>query len=393
MESAPALAPALAPAPNPTPASASRRDLRIDLFRGLALVFIFLDHIPNNSFGNWTPRNWGFSDAAEMFVFFSGFSTGRAYGGVLHRLGWGAAIKRIWRRCLDIYLAHVLLLAMLSIAVVWAAGSTHRQAFLDDMRISPLFWDTGRALVQTLLLKFRPVNTDVLPLYVVLMAVFPAVLWGLERVPRLVLLLSALLYAAANWLGWEFLTYPHREPWLFNPLAWQALFVFGAFLGNRAEPLMISARWRRVLVPVAVVYVLIALYLAQSWVHPSLAWVVPDWLGPKIYPISKTNLAPLRLIHFAALVYLGALVVPRQAEWIKSWWAEPFLRCGQHSLPVFCLGVFMSFVGYFFLVMVSGSMFAQVIVSLGGISILCTAANGLHERKQKQVAARQAARG
>ncbi len=363
------------------PAALSRRDLRIDLFRGLALIFIFIDHIPNNWFGQITPRNFGFSDAAEMFVFFSGFSTGRAYGGVLQRQGWRVAIKRIWRRCWDIYLAHLLLLAFLSVAVTWAAASTHRQAFLDDMRISPLFWDTSRAMLETLLLKFRPVNTDVLPIYVVLMGCFPLVLWGLERTARLVMVVSVALYLAANLLNWNFSTYPHHEPWLFNPLGWQILFVFGAYLGHRPDAVVISRRWRGVLVPVGVVYLIWALLVAQSWVHPWLGSFVPDWLGPVIYPISKTNLAPLRLVHFLALLYLGSLLVRKDAAWLQSWWAEPFLRCGQHSLPIFCLGVFLSFVAYFFLVMVNGSIATQGVVSLGGISMLCTAAYWLHERK------------
>src|SRR5258708_19978944 len=47
------------------------RDLRLDLFRGLALWLIFLDHIPSNIV-NWvTIRNYCFSAATEIFVFIS----------------------------------------------------------------------------------------------------------------------------------------------------------------------------------------------------------------------------------------------------------------------------------------------------------------------------------
>jgi hypothetical protein len=46
-----------------------RRDERLDFFRGLALVFIFLNHIPNNAVSWISSRNWGLSDATEIFVF------------------------------------------------------------------------------------------------------------------------------------------------------------------------------------------------------------------------------------------------------------------------------------------------------------------------------------
>ena len=49
---------------------AKGRDLRLDLFRGVANWGIFLDHIPNNIV-NWvTTRNYGFSDAADLLSSF-----------------------------------------------------------------------------------------------------------------------------------------------------------------------------------------------------------------------------------------------------------------------------------------------------------------------------------
>src|SRR5450631_1849340 len=51
-----------------------RRDLRLDACRGLALSFIFIDHIPGNSLAWLTLRNYGFSDTTEVFVFVSGYT-------------------------------------------------------------------------------------------------------------------------------------------------------------------------------------------------------------------------------------------------------------------------------------------------------------------------------
>src|SRR5205807_1035351 len=64
------------------------RDLRLDFFRGLALVFIFIDHIPDNLLSNLTLRNLGFSDATEMFVYISGYTAGLVYMAAMLREGW-----------------------------------------------------------------------------------------------------------------------------------------------------------------------------------------------------------------------------------------------------------------------------------------------------------------
>ncbi len=48
--------------------------------------------------------------------------------------------------------------------------------------------------------------------------------------------------------------------------------------------------------------------------------------------------------------------------------------CGQHSLEIFCLGVFLSFAGHFVFTEVSNRVFTQVIVSLAGIAIMVAAA-------------------
>jgi len=57
------------------------RDLRLDLFRGLANWAIFLDHIPHEVMSSITTRNYGFSDAADLFVFISGYTPDRASHG------------------------------------------------------------------------------------------------------------------------------------------------------------------------------------------------------------------------------------------------------------------------------------------------------------------------
>src|SRR5579863_1227372 len=94
------------------------RDLRIDLFRGLSLWWIFIDHVPEIYLNNFTPRNVGFSDAAEILVFLSGLASGRVYGGVATHSGLGVALARVMRRAVEIYLAQLVTVALLLAEVV-----------------------------------------------------------------------------------------------------------------------------------------------------------------------------------------------------------------------------------------------------------------------------------
>ena len=72
---------------------AVERDLRLDLFRGLGLWMIFLDHIPDDVVAWLTLRNYGFSDAAEFFVFISGYLAGFIYGPIIKAGNFIAAIE------------------------------------------------------------------------------------------------------------------------------------------------------------------------------------------------------------------------------------------------------------------------------------------------------------
>src|SRR5437588_12125852 len=100
----PAAAVAAAPARAAAPAA---RDLRLDLFRGIALWLIFLDHIPSNIVSWVTIRNYGFSDAAEMFVFISGYTAAFVYGRAMRERGFLVAGARILKRAWQVYVPHV----------------------------------------------------------------------------------------------------------------------------------------------------------------------------------------------------------------------------------------------------------------------------------------------
>jgi hypothetical protein len=120
----------------------------------------------------------------------------------------------------------------------------------------------------------------------------------------------------------------------------------------------------------AVAYLAFALAIVATWYVPALEDAVPEWLARVIYPIDKTNLDILRLVHFGALAYLVVHFVPRDAAFLRARWADPILACGRESLYVFCVGIFLSFAGHIVLVEFNGSLLAQVAVSAGGIGLM-----------------------
>ena len=159
------------------------RDLRIDACRGIALWFIFLDHVPNN-IGSWlTLGNYGFSDAAEVFMFVSGVTCALAYGKALRFEGWTGVIRRTLRRSWDIYVAFLLLTLACAILVHLAGGGR----LADDSNTRILLDYPGEMLAHAAILLYRPVNTDVLPIFVLLHLSFTPLLWLLLRVPNVTL--------------------------------------------------------------------------------------------------------------------------------------------------------------------------------------------------------------
>jgi len=218
-------------APSAAPAIAipiiGERELRLDLFRGLALWLIFIDHLPTSLLTWFTIRNYGFSDATEIFIFISGYTAAFVYGRAMLDGGFVVATARILRRAWQIYVAHVFLFTIFLAEISYVATSFENPLYSEEMGIMEFLKQPDVTIVQALLLRFRPVNMDVLPLYIVLMVSLPLILVLMRWKPDLTLALSALVYAVT----WEYDLYLSAYPngvCVFNPLDWQLLFVFGA---------------------------------------------------------------------------------------------------------------------------------------------------------------------
>lgn len=362
-----------APPPVRAKAPSGERELRLDLFRGLALWLIFVDHVSPDLLSWFTIRSYGFSDAAEIFIFISGYTAALVYGRAMLKSGFVIASARILKRVWQIYAAHLLLFMILVATVSYIAVGLDKPFYAREMEIEEFIRQPGTTMIQAVLLRYRPLNMDVLPLYTLLMFFLPLILLLIRWRADLALALSVGLYVAAWKFDLYLTTYPHGF-WGFNPFAWQMLFVLGAWcsLGGakRIGWLMSSP----VTLWVACAYLLVAFGITLTWYFPQLNVLVPRWVERLIYPINKTDLDVLRFAHFLALSVIAVRFVPAGWPGLKSRWLRPMILCGQFSLQIFSLGVYLAFAGYFLLMETSAGLVVHVLVGMLGILIMCAVA-------------------
>jgi hypothetical protein len=351
------------------PTTTTGRDLRLDLFRGLALWLIFLDHVPNNILAWFTIRNYGFSDATEIFIFISGYTAAFVYGRAMIERGFIVAGARILKRSWQIYVAHVFLFSIYIAEIAYVASSFENPLYVEEMNALDFLKTPDVTIMQALLLKFKPANMDVLPLYIVLLMVFPLALWLLIRNATVALAVSVAIYVATWEFGWNIASWPNGH-WYFNPFAWQLLFVFGAWCALGGAVRLAPALRSPVTIWLAIAYLLFAFGVTLTWYFPRLGFLVPHWLGEWMYPIDKTNLDVLRFAHFLALAALTVRFIRRDWPALRSPWLRPAIICGQHSLEIFCLGVFLAFAAHFVMVEFYGGTAMQVVISVAGILIM-----------------------
>ncbi|MBH5369382.1 OpgC domain-containing protein [Bradyrhizobium glycinis] len=358
-----------AAAPAITLPAIGERELRLDLFRGLALWLIFIDHLPPSLLTWFTIRNYGLSDATEIFIFISGYTAAFVYGRAMLESGVLIATARILRRVWQIYVAHVFLFTIFLAEISYVATRFENPLYTEEMGIMDFLKQPDVTIVQALLLRFRPVNMDVLPLYIVLMLALPLILWSMKWRPDVTLGLSVVLYAVT----WEYDLYLSAYPngfWAFNPFAWQLLFVFGAWCALGGARRMSRILASNVTMWISIAYLVAAFYVTLTWYVPQLSQFMPKRIEQWMYPIDKTDLDVLRFTHFLALAALTVRFLPRDWPGLKSRWLRPLILCGQHSLEIFCLGVFLAFAGHFVLAEVSGGPVMHALISLSGILIM-----------------------
>lgn len=355
------------------PRAANVRELRLDLFRGLALWLIFVDHVSPDLLSWFTIRSYGFSDAAEIFIFISGYTAAMVYGRAMLRSGFVIASARILKRVWQIYAAHMLLFTVVVAVVSYIAVVLGKPFYAKEMEIEAFLAHPGLAMIQGLLLRYRPLNMDVLPLYTVLMFFLPAILVLIRWRANVTLGLSVALY----FCSWKFDLYLMAYPngyWGFNPFAWQMLFVFGAWCSLGGAKRISWILSSSAILWISFAYLFAAFCVTLTWYFPQLGTLMPNWLERLIYPINKADLDVLRFAHFLALAAIAVRFVPAGWPGLKSPWLRPMILCGQFSLQIFCLGVFLAFAGYYVLTEMSAGLGLHALVAALGILIMCAVA-------------------
>jgi hypothetical protein len=370
----------------------STRDLRIDLFRGLALYMIFSDHINLNIVRLFTYHRFGFSDASEIFIFLSGISCSLLYGKILSREGFAAAQRRAAYRVLQIYVGYVAVV-LASFAVTAAFRNVLGWDYITENEFALLMQAPGRALLGALGLYYTPQYVDILPVYMALVAAAPLVIYGLRRHIAVTAAMSTALWAVATFSS--HLEVPNLVPSGvsgYNPFSWQFLFCIGLGVGEHCYAGGRSFRpvgWVNAVCWLVVAANLLARVLYdfgrfhEPW-HVEFLDAVHEASGGQIEGF-------FRLTHFLAVAYLVAGLVRPQAAAVQSVWLRPLVWCGQHSLEVFCLGVLLSEFGCVYFHAVQPAPIHQLAVNFAGWTAMSALALYMGVRRKRRVAASTAA--
>lgn len=316
-----------------------QRDTRIDVFRALALLTIFINHVPGTIYEHLTHRNLGFSDSAEAFVLISGMAVGLAYS---HRFGPGERLLsslKMWRRAGVLYTAH-LMTTLVTIGIfVSAAIFLKHPELLNKINIRPLIEQPAEALLGLVTLGHQLGYNNILSMYAVLLILTPLMLLVARISLPLMVGLSGLVWLISGIYRIAPSNYPNGGVWFLNPFSWQFLFAIG-IAGT-----MHVRRGGKIFAHPALIA------LAVGYLIVSLAWVrIPLWgidismgMPAVLTGFDKTFLSVPRLLHIVAIAYLIA-VVPTLNSIARTSPHNPLAILGKHSLPVFIAGTVLAMV-------------------------------------------------
>ena len=318
----------------------AQRDTRLDVFRALCLLTIFINHVPGQYLEYLTTKNFGFSDSAEAFVLISGLSAGLAYGRKFTIGNRLALSLKIWRRAFTLYIAHIMT-SIITLAI-FAGGALYfgRQDLISEINIRPLVDHTEQGFVAMVLLGHQLGYNNILSMYAVVFLLLPGMLWLYGRSPFLLFMASAGLWLAAGIFTIVPINFLDEGYWFLNPWSWQFLFTIGMICMMRARAGKPIVR-NPVLVAISASYVTLSFFwVLLSWWNIDFSYGLPAVLTG----FDKTFLSLTRLLHVLALGYLVA-VFPVFSRMTRLRIDHPLVLIGRHSLPVFIFGTILAMVG------------------------------------------------
>ena len=341
------------------------RDLRLDFFRGIALLLIFVAHVPGNWIARYRPGVFGFSDSADIFVFVSGYAAAIAYGKIFSRGGFLAGSARVAKRCGELYSCHLGL--FFSVAVLLVAGNRFLDTDVDYVNLLNLgyfFEHPQEGLLGLFTLTYVPNYFDILPMYMVSLAMLPFLLLLMRVHKALAAAVCVALYLSVHFLGLDLpAEIEFQRPWFFNPFAWQLLFFTGFFLGGRHVRPPSARGW---LMICCAVYVILCIPLSHLPTYSSIRWL--NSIQATIDPfVSKTNLGFLRFLHMLALACLMAALFKNREHLLREKWSAPLVKTGQQALPAFLMGMALSHVAGMAMDVLGRSIFCTILVNAAGM--------------------------
>jgi hypothetical protein len=277
------------------------------------------------------------------------------------------------KRALKLYAAHIIVLAIYIVTVEYVSRGLHDPDDLSQFNIAVFMSKPHWEFIQALILRYKPVNLDVLPLYILLLGTFAPALWLMVRKPTLTLAGSMAAYLAARHFGWNLPGSPSGL-WYFNPFAWQFLFVLGAWIAVGGAQAIQSVIRARTVFCLAITYIIFAFVVTMATHAPAFGNLLPHWILQPFDSNDKTNLAPYRVVHLIALAVVVARFLAADSP-ILQWRAlAPLIKCGQNSLQVYCIGIVLSFCAHAAIERSLNSPWVQIFVGVTGILFMTASA-------------------
>lgn len=308
-----------------SPAPPPARDVALDLLRGLAMVVLVVNHTTLESPLREATRS--LFSAAEVLVLVSGVVVGMVFGRRWRLDGGRATSLLLLRRARKLYLASVVVVALVALArlVPWLDASA--------LAISPYAAppaDTyahdgvARLLLAIVTLEAGPWQFNILGFFIAILALAPAVLWALARGwwPA-VMVVSVALYLAGRW--WEADVLPSQSERPFPLMVWQLLFVGGMVAGWHRERLSgwVRPRLRWLAAAAALLAVGLGLFRAHG----------PEALLDAHF--DKGSLDPLRILGMSAAAATAYLCLRRGERLL----GPLLLPLGRNSFYIFIMHV------------------------------------------------------
>jgi hypothetical protein len=345
------------------------RDIRLDFFRGICLFIIFIAHIFGNPWALLIPARFGLSDAAEIFVFLSGMASAVAFASVFVRYGFFMGSARIIHRVWQVYWAHISVFFVCTVIMVLIDRNLATgEDYVRGLMMEHFFNENARqALVGLFTLTYVPPFFDILPMYLVILAMIPIVMllasfskWAAMAAVVLTWFVASFSYLDLPRAPWN------TDTWFFNPFSWQLTFFTGfAFMRGWLPAPKFNLR----LIWAAIIY--LAICLPLEWDPLLNAYPVVretrDWLFPVI---NKTHVGIFRYIHFLALAYLSFIAVGEGGRLLTGPVVAVIAKVGQQSLGIFLLTLALSFTASALLNVIDRTYFTVPLVNLGGMAIM-----------------------